>query len=365
MPMISVLGKMFLWQREGPGGRWTCQTSRRVASDPAWAVEWIELPRGLSLSSLGSARTLRGWSRSPRPSSVDSQDLPEVNVGDTVAMLPKSRRALTIQEIAALARSSLHGISQVVKDHVTKPTAMAQGRVAHLIEWKGWSKPSDSPAALESAFSSYSDLSEGEQEARFAAGVAEQFAIAEAKLRAWSSVDGDDSTDDSYDEDFTGGTDSDIAGSLGPHLQDLFTGRRFSRPVRQGSVEPESDCSQTVSPDTLCSSLCSLEDGLLGSPARMTSQMLGEELLLARLPPSRESAFRSLGPLEAQDSLYSSPLTESCLSPTDEEEPDSCKDCQLLCPLPGGSWERQQQVSDVASSGVVSLDEDEVEPEDQ
>lgn len=29
MPMISVLGKMFLWQREGPGGRWSCQTSRR------------------------------------------------------------------------------------------------------------------------------------------------------------------------------------------------------------------------------------------------------------------------------------------------------------------------------------------------
>lgn len=35
---------------------------------------------------------------------------PKVNVGDTVAMLPKSRRALTIQEIAALARSSLHGM---------------------------------------------------------------------------------------------------------------------------------------------------------------------------------------------------------------------------------------------------------------
>uniref|UniRef100_A0A8C5PN12 Family with sequence similarity 131 member A n=1 Tax=Leptobrachium leishanense TaxID=445787 RepID=A0A8C5PN12_9ANUR len=116
-------------------------------------------------------------------------------------MLPKSRRALTIHEITALARSSLHGISQVVKDHVTKPTAMAQGRVAHLIEWKGWSKPSDSPAALETHFNSYSHLSEGEQEARFAAGVAEQFAIAEAKLRAWSSVEGDDSTDDSYDED--------------------------------------------------------------------------------------------------------------------------------------------------------------------
>ncbi len=65
----------------------------------------------------------------------------------------------------------LVGISQVVKDHVTKPTAMAQGWVAHLIEWKGWCKPIDSPAALESDFNSYSDLTEGEQEARFAAGI--------------------------------------------------------------------------------------------------------------------------------------------------------------------------------------------------
>uniref|UniRef100_G1QCE5 Family with sequence similarity 131 member A n=1 Tax=Myotis lucifugus TaxID=59463 RepID=G1QCE5_MYOLU len=356
MPMISVLGKMFLWQREGPGGRWTCQTSRRVRKVSVAATKWLQEQKELSSSPLGA------WKRSTHPLMLS----PKVNVGDTVAMLPKSRRALTIQEIAALARSSLHGISQVVKDHVTKPTAMAQGRVAHLIEWKGWSKPSDSPAALESAFSSYSDLSEGEQEARFAGriGVAEQFAIAEAKLRAWSSVDGEDSTDESYDEDFAGGTDSDMAGQLplGPHLQDLFTGHRFSRPVRQGSVEPESDCSQTVSPETLCSSLCSLEDGLLGSPAHLASQLLGEELLLAKLPPSRESAFRSLGPLEAQDSPYNSPLTESCLSPA-EVEPAPCEDCQPLCP-PVGSWERQRQASDVASSGVVSL-EDEVEPEEQ
>lgn len=327
-----------------------------MASDPAWAVEWLELPHGISLSSLGSARTLRGWSLSSRPSSTDSQDLPEVNVGDTVAMLPKSRRALTIQEIAALARSSLHGISQVVKDHVTKPTAMAQGRVAHLIEWKGWSKPSDSPAALESAFSSYSDLSEGEQEARFAAGVAEQFAIAEAKLRAWSSVDGEDSTDESYDEDFVG-TDSELAGPLPlGHLQDLFSGRRLSRPVRQGSVEPESECSQTVSPDTLCSSLCSLEDGLLGSPARLAPPLLAEELLLAQLPPSQESAFRSLGQLEAPDSPYDpSPLTEPCFSPAEEggveeEEAAPCKDCPPPSPPHSGSWEQQRQASGAASS---------------
>lgn len=39
-------------------------------------------------------------------------------------------------------------------------------------------------------------------------GVAEQFAIAEAKLRAWSSVDVDDSNDESYDEDFVPSTES-------------------------------------------------------------------------------------------------------------------------------------------------------------
>lgn len=205
----------------------------------------------------------RGWAG--WPGAVTPCPLQQVNVEDTVEMLPKSRRALTIQEIAALARSSLHGngppgpgpgaawgaseeggggvfcgqggwaswgsplwgwggsrypwglwwhpkeghggassqgleaggagsqghglwgghseclggadagarlagISQVVKEHVTKPTAMAQGRVAHLIEWKGWCKPVEPPAALESAFSSYCHLSEGEQEARFAAG---------------------------------------------------------------------------------------------------------------------------------------------------------------------------------------------------
>uniref|UniRef100_A0A672LC59 Family with sequence similarity 131 member A n=1 Tax=Sinocyclocheilus grahami TaxID=75366 RepID=A0A672LC59_SINGR len=126
--------------------------------------------------------------------------LPQVD--DPIDMLPKSRKALSIQEIAALARSSFNGISQVVKDHVTKPTAMAQGRVAHLIEWKGWSKPLDPPSAtLQSHFNSYSHLSEGEQEARFAAGVAEQFAIAEAKLRAWTSVDEEEMDEESYEED--------------------------------------------------------------------------------------------------------------------------------------------------------------------
>uniref|UniRef100_A0A8C3BFU9 Family with sequence similarity 131 member A n=1 Tax=Cairina moschata TaxID=8855 RepID=A0A8C3BFU9_CAIMO len=268
-------------------------------------------------------------------------------------MLPKSRRALTIQEIAALARSSLHGISQVVKEHVTKPTAMAQGRVAHLIEWKGWCKPVEPPAALESAFSSYCHLSEGEQEARFAAGVAEQFAIAEAKLRAWSSVDGDDSNDESYDEDFVPSTESSqpTGDAL---LRDLLQGHLCQLGVRHGSCEPESDSSHTLSPETLCSSLCSLE---MVSPSELTAKLLGslggEDLLLPKLPPpASQSALRGLARLRCQDSLYPVSYAEACLSPAEDEVVLS-KDFPLC-----------RKVSDVASSGVVSLEEEEEEAEE-
>nr|XP_023653892.1 protein FAM131A-like isoform X1 [Paramormyrops kingsleyae] len=142
------------------------------------------------------------WSRLV-PGRLSSVAVEEVNAVDGVEMLPKPRKALTIHEIAALAWSSLYGISQVVKEHVTKPTAMAQGRVAHLIEWKGWCKPVESFSTLETHLTSYRHLSEGEQEARFAAGVAEQFAIAEAKLQAWSSVDDDDPNEDLHEEGFS------------------------------------------------------------------------------------------------------------------------------------------------------------------
>ena len=120
-------------------------------------------------------------------------------------MIPKSgkspadsRKSVGIHEFAALARSSLNGemaflifvllhrdfkrqtltftspcpgISQAVRDHVTKPTSLAQGRVAHLIEWKGWPKPAAPPLGAQSHFNSYCHLTEGEKEARFAAGI--------------------------------------------------------------------------------------------------------------------------------------------------------------------------------------------------
>ncbi|XP_077397916.1 protein FAM131A isoform X2 [Festucalex cinctus] len=326
----------------------------------------------------------------------------KVNVDDSIEMLPKSRRALTIQEIAALARSSLHGISQVVKDHVTKPTAMAQGRVAHLIEWKGWCKPMEAPAALESDFNSYSDLTEGEQEARFAAGVAEQFAIAEAKLRAWSSVDGDDSNDDSYDEDFLPAnepaTQSTDVPSYPPYLKDLIHSQICHQlglrgPCCEGgggggSGEPSPTAG---SPDTLRSSLCSLDEhhpllrdhrGAHGNAAELAAKILsalqgGEELLLARLhrvgrtgPGGRDCAFRglggSVGPGGGQVSpAYSMSYSETYLSPGEDDD-TPCKDYEAtVCQAEANGeefppdYEPRRRMSDVASSGVVSLDEDE------
>ncbi|XP_028818715.1 protein FAM131A isoform X2 [Denticeps clupeoides] len=286
-----------------------------------------------------------------------------VNVDKADSMLPKPRRALTIQEIAALARSSLHGISQVVKDHVTKPTAMAQGRVAHLIEWKGWCKPIDSPNTVENHFNSYSHLTEGEQEARFAAGVAEQFAIAEAKLRAWSSIDGDDSTDDSYDEDFLPAnepsTQSTDLSSCPRYLRDLTHTH-----VCAASVPHHGHTSSPPSPaDTLCSSLYSLDEHLpllcnLGRHGTASTDLAakilgvlegGEELLLARL---QRCGLRRGG----EDSpCYSVTYSETYLSPGEEE--DDCKDC---CPP---EYSGRRKVSDVVSSGVVSLDEEEEEEE--
>ncbi|XP_066462415.1 protein FAM131C [Eleutherodactylus coqui] len=92
-------------------------------------------------------------------------------------------------EITELATSSLIGLVQTIKDHITKPTAMARGRVAHLIEWKGWSAPQTGWDSTLTDEEHYSDLTDELKEARFAAGVAEQFAITEATLSAWSSLD--------------------------------------------------------------------------------------------------------------------------------------------------------------------------------
>ncbi|XP_036070084.1 protein FAM131B isoform X5 [Oryzias melastigma] len=127
-----------------------------------------------------------------------------LSMEDTTSILPRlKRKSANTYGIGALAKSSLSGVTRSMKDKVTKPTAMAQGRVAHMIEWQSWGKPSAGPPGGAGRTNlqrekerrmendAYSDLSDGEKEARFAAGIMQQFAISEATLFGWNSMDGD------------------------------------------------------------------------------------------------------------------------------------------------------------------------------
>ncbi|XP_043993590.1 uncharacterized protein LOC122843130 isoform X3 [Gambusia affinis] len=127
-----------------------------------------------------------------------------LSMEDTTSILPRlKRKSANAYGIGALAKSSLTGVTRSMKDKVTKPTAMAQGRVAHMIEWQSWGTPSEGPLGTTGRANlqrekerrmendAYSDLSDGEKEARFAAGIMQQFAISEATLFGWNSMDGD------------------------------------------------------------------------------------------------------------------------------------------------------------------------------
>ncbi|KAM9777161.1 uncharacterized protein ACBT44_001924 isoform 2-T2 [Syngnathus typhle] len=126
----------------------------------------------------------------------------DLSMEDTTSILPRlKRKPPNSYGIGALAKSSLTGVTRSMKDKVTKPTAMAQGRVAHMIEWQSWGKPSAGPLGATGRSNlqrekerrmendAYSDLSDGEKEARFAAGIMQQFAISEATLFGWTSMD--------------------------------------------------------------------------------------------------------------------------------------------------------------------------------
>ncbi|XP_052345189.1 uncharacterized protein LOC118376434 isoform X2 [Oncorhynchus keta] len=129
-----------------------------------------------------------------------------LSMEDTTSILPRLKRNNSNNYgIGALAKSSLTGVNRSMKDKVTKPTSMAQGRMAHMIEWQNWdmsvvgpggvSVPRKSTAEQEMErrleSDAYSDLSDGEKEARFTAGILQQFAISQATLMAWTSMDGE------------------------------------------------------------------------------------------------------------------------------------------------------------------------------
>lgn len=129
----------------------------------------------------------------------------------------------------------------------------------------------------------------------------------------------------------------------------------FLSPVQKDLVSSrvcccDSDSSRTLSPETLCSSLCSLDEErlLLGSP----TQLIEESLLIK--PQSVLGPYDRLQDLECEDSSYSMSFSESCLSPSEDE-------LISFPPISRGSGvlTLQRKGSDVVSSGVVSLDEDE------
>ncbi|XP_062302213.1 uncharacterized protein fam131ba [Osmerus eperlanus] len=129
------------------------------------------------------------------------KDGEQLSMEDTTSILPRLKRNSNAYGIGALAKSSLTGVSGVsrsMKDKVTKPTAMAQGRVAHMIEWQSWGIPSAGPEGCSGRTKlqrekqrrlendAYSEMSDGEKEARFAAGIMQQFAISQATLFGWN-----------------------------------------------------------------------------------------------------------------------------------------------------------------------------------
>ncbi|KAL8202716.1 UNVERIFIED_CONTAM: hypothetical protein K2H54_023251 [Gekko kuhli] len=234
------------------------------AGNEVIAVDWKGL-RDVDQINMDSTSSLHG-SSIHRPSTEQTRtdfswDGINLSMEDTTSILPKLKRNSNAYGIGALAKSSFSGISRSMKDHVTKPTAMGQGRVAHMIEWQGWGQGNTQQQqhtheTIRKDADAYSDLSDGEKEARFLAesgqlltgreaqeagirykaeplfktpviapqggmtrvteapknrqlkeqgrGVMQQFAISEATLMAWSSMDGEDVSVNSTQENQAG-----------------------------------------------------------------------------------------------------------------------------------------------------------------
>eukprot|EP00063_Salmo_salar_P016001 XP_013990836.1 PREDICTED: protein FAM131C isoform X1 [Salmo salar] len=109
------------------------------------------------------------------------------------------KKSSSSYDIGELATSSMMGLVAMIKEHITKPTAMAQGRVSHLIEWNSWGGRCERGDDFQEDEQLYSHLTDEIKEARFAAGVAEQFALAEAAMNVWSIYEGPEQLSSSLD----------------------------------------------------------------------------------------------------------------------------------------------------------------------
>ncbi|GAA6230384.1 protein FAM131B-like isoform X3 [Lates japonicus] len=204
-----------------------------------------------------------------------------LSMEDTTSILPRLKRKSTnTYGIGALAKSSLSGVTRSMKDKVTKPTAMAQGRVAHMIEWQSWGKPSAGPLGgaghtnlqrekerrMEN--DAYSDLSDGEKEARFAAGIMQQFAISEATLFGWNSMDG---------ESMGAGSNQGSVAHLSEVNQESITSRDQVLHHSSADVWPHTYVSQGL----YCLSSSDAWDPITSQPSGVASPAAGSYIMAA------------------------------------------------------------------------------------
>ncbi|XP_035750468.1 protein FAM131B isoform X4 [Egretta garzetta] len=293
----------------------------------------------------------------------------ELSMEDTTSILPKLKRNSNAYGIGALAKSSFSGISRSMKDHVTKPTAMGQGRVAHMIEWQGWGKGSSQQqqhtheTARKDA-DAYSDLSDGEKEARFLAGVMEQFAISEATLMAWSSMDGEDVSVNSNQEN--------PAGNYSENYQELMESQEHMAQTQYDSW-PHSYVSQGMYCLGSSDAWETSDQSLIASPA--TGSYLGQNfdesqtnlhhvwpLQTAHGGGGAESSTYMEDHIEDEGNprLEKAPLINK--KPSPEEDDAVCRDLESLSPREEMEHAAlSRKVSDVTSSGVQSFDEEDGE----
>ncbi|KAI1242158.1 hypothetical protein IHE44_0005675 [Lamprotornis superbus] len=307
-----------------------CIGSRTVGNEVI-AVDWKGL-KDVDQINMDSTSSLHG-SSFHRPSTEQTRtdfswDGINLSMEDTTSILPKLKRNSNAYGIGALAKSSFSGISRSMKDHVTKPTAMGQGRVAHMIEWQGWGKAQSQQqqhpheSARKDA-DAYSDLSDGEKEARFLAGVMEQFAISEATLMAWSSMDGEDVSVNSNQDN--------PAGNYSENYQELMESQEHMAQTQYDSW-PHSYVSQGM--------YC------LGSSDAWEA--------------SDHTYMEDHIEDEGNPRLEKAPLLNK--KPSPEEDDAVCRDLESLSPREEMEHAAlSRKVSDVTSSGVQSFDEEEGE----
>ncbi|XP_074469707.1 uncharacterized protein LOC141754510 isoform X3 [Sebastes fasciatus] len=207
-----------------------------------------------------------------------------LSMEDTTSILPRlKRKPPQAYGIGALAKSSLTGVSGVtrtMKDKVTKPTLMAQGRVAHMIEWQSWGKPTAGPMGVAGHTNlqrekerrkendAYSDLSDGEKEARFAAGIMQQFAISEATLFGFNSMDG---------ESMGAGSNQGSVAHLSEVNQESITSRDQVLHHSSADVWPHTYVSQGL----YCLSSTDAWDPITSQPSGVASPAAGSYIMAA------------------------------------------------------------------------------------